>query len=173
MKVVEIRQANEMDETLRQQLPHLIREAWRKVYVNMGAYTKDYEENEAFWGIPMIEQELAKGSRLFAVQEQGRWLAAVFADEVTHETEAAFQLRTLAVHPNWQGRGLAEWLIDTLADIGAREGKRFLTLYTSSMLTKLVQFYERIGFTEYKREEVERFGKCYARVFLQRVIQKA
>jgi hypothetical protein len=63
-------------------------------------------------------------------------------------------------------------LIDHIAAVGAQEGKRYVTLYTSSLLATLVRFYEQIGFAEYKREEVERFGKRYARVFLCRAIEK-
>jgi predicted N-acetyltransferase YhbS len=105
MKIVVIRSAAEMDATLRQELPELIKEAWRKVYVNVGAYTEAYEEDRLVWGLGMIEQELAKGSRWFAMQENGKWVAAVLVDDVEYEEAPVLQLRTLAVHPDFKGVG--------------------------------------------------------------------
>ncbi|MGZ4031088.1 MAG: GNAT family N-acetyltransferase [Tumebacillaceae bacterium] len=172
MDIVEIRSTEQLDGILRQELPELIKDAWRKVYVNMDAYSNEYERNEQIWGIGMIEEELAKGNRWFAMRENGTYVAAVLVDDVEHEGQPALQLRTLAVHPREQGRGLAQQLVEHIAKIGASEGKQFVTLYTSSLLASLVRFYERIGFAEYRREEVERFGKRYARVFLSRAIRK-
>ncbi|TCP54608.1 acetyltransferase (GNAT) family protein [Tumebacillus sp. BK434] len=146
------------------ELAHVIKESWRKLYINLGTYTEAYETDENFWGLPMIQKELTAGNRWLVALEAGQCIAAVLLEA----TDDSLMLRMLGVHPDHQGRSLAITLIDHAGEIARREHYPKLTLFTSGLLTGLVAFYKRIGFTETRREPVSRFGLQYDRVFFEK-----
>jgi ribosomal protein S18 acetylase RimI-like enzyme len=153
-------------------LSRLIKESWRRVYQEVGSYTKAYETDESIWGEATLRAELDRGNRwlLGEEEEEGILVAAVVLDSIEHHGEPALQLRTLGVWPERRGQGLAPQMIDAVAELARQEGRAYITLYTSGLLEGLVRFYKSIGFHEYKREHVERFGKQYDRVFFERAL---
>ncbi|ASS74781.1 hypothetical protein CIG75_07185 [Tumebacillus algifaecis] len=157
---------DQLTQTALTELSTLIKEAWRKVYINLGVYSDAYERDESFWGCSMIEKELKAGHRWLIAYENDRCIAAVLLEQ----TEPALMLRLLGVHPDHQGRSLGAALIGQAEQIARSEGSPSLTLFTSSLLTTLVAFYERLGFQMFKRESVTRFGLNYDRVFLQKLL---
>ncbi len=59
----------------------------------------------------------------------------------------ALYLHKLAVHPEWQGRGLAHAALEFARNLALALGKRSLKLDTASDRPKLRDLYERYGFT--------------------------
>lgn len=163
-----IEQSAQLSDQLLDEIALVIKESWRKLYRNLDVYEESYEQDTSFWGAPMIEKELAAGNRWLLGLEDGRCVAAVLLEEIQEEGERAVMLRMLGVLPDQQGKSLGTLLIERAEQIAREEGNGRLTLFTSSLLTTLVAFYKRNGFHEYRREEVERFGLRYDRVFLDR-----
>jgi ribosomal protein S18 acetylase RimI-like enzyme len=54
--------------------------------------------------------------------------------------------RMLAVSPDAQGRGVGAALLEACVDLARRDGKRQLTLYTTSSMAAAHRLYERYGF---------------------------
>ncbi|WP_157722138.1 GNAT family N-acetyltransferase [Tumebacillus avium] len=151
---------------LQTQFAHVIKESWRKIYINLGTYTAAYETDDSFWGLPMIEKELGAGNRWLLALEDGHCIAAVLLEA----TADGLMLRMLGVHPDHQGRSLGTAIIQQAEEIARTEGYAKLTLFTTGLLTGLVTFYKRIGFTETRREPVSRFGLHYDRVFFEKIL---
>ncbi len=76
-------------------------------------------------------------------------------------------LDNIAVHPDHQGRGVGQTLLE-LADAEAiMQGYRELRLYTHVTMTENIALYARIGWTETHRGEQD----GYERVFMRKALQ--
>ena len=89
---------------------------------------------------------------LVAVGDDGRLLGGVTyvaaADnplaEFDRDDQAGF--RMLAARPDAQGRGVGAALLEACVDLARRDGKRQLTLYTTSSMDAAHRLYDRYGF---------------------------
>jgi ribosomal-protein-alanine N-acetyltransferase len=55
-------------------------------------------------------------------------------------------ITTIATHPGWRRRHLAEWLLVHLADVAGRRGARALTLEVRMHNTGAIALYTKLGF---------------------------
>ncbi|MEO1194269.1 MAG: GNAT family N-acetyltransferase [Pseudomonadota bacterium] len=97
---------------------------------------------------------------LFVLEQAGQVVAYIHL----YRKEAVLHIENLAVHPSARRQGLAGRLLDFAEEEARRRGISVLDLYTNVVMTEAQALYERAGFTEIERREVNGFH----RIFLQR-----
>lgn len=68
-------------------------------------------------------------------------------------------IENLAVHPDQQGNGLGDLLLDHARHVAADLGYREIRLYTNAAFTSNIAFYTKRGFSEYAREAFPKGGE--------------
>ena len=80
--------------------------------------------------------------------------------------EQGMCLENIAVHPDWQGRGLGRALIAFVEAEARSRGLRAVHLYTNEAMTENLALYPSLGFEEVGR----RTEDGYRRVFFRKVL---
>ena len=94
-------------------------------------------------GPATIHERLAAMTVLVATSEGGETIGTIACHA---GAGGEGHIRGMAVHPTWQGTGVAQRLLDAaLADLRARGCAR-VTLDTTEPLRRAIRFYERNGF---------------------------
>jgi len=73
-------------------------------------------------------------------------------------------LDNVAVHTNFQGRGIGSKLVRLAEDEVQRQGYDSLELYTHELMTENYHAYLKLGYVEIERRE----EKGYARIYMQK-----
>lgn len=146
----------------------LIKNAWRRVVENIGAYTEAYERDTSIWGRETLTRAVQNGSEVLLAYEGERLVGSVTVKFEKHREEDAICLTRLVVDPQYRKRGYGKEIIGECERIYREKGCKWVTLYTSGLLDRLVNYYESLGFTRWKREQVFQYGKEYFRVSLKR-----
>lgn len=95
------------------------------------------------------------------VAERDGSLAGVL---VLARTDEGLLVENVAVHPDWQGRGLGRVLLDRAEAEAAADGVTRVYLYTHELMTENRALYAHLGYVEYER----RVDDGFARVFLEK-----
>jgi GNAT superfamily N-acetyltransferase len=67
-------------------------------------------------------------------------------------------IENLAVHPDHQGNGLGELLLEHARDLARELGHGEIRLYTNAAFAANIAFYAKRGFSEYNRESFPKGG---------------
>ncbi len=70
-------------------------------------------------------------------------------------------LESVAVHPEFAGKGLGRLLIDHVEYIATSHGLRGVELYTNIKMTENIQWYPRLGYKEVDRRIEDGFERVY------------
>ncbi len=70
-------------------------------------------------------------------------------------------LENVAVHPEWQGRGIGRLLIDLAEQHARAVGKSAVRLYTNAAMLGNRQLYSRLGYAEVDRRVEDGFDRVY------------
>lgn len=78
------------------------------------------------------------------------------------ENDALF-LENIAVHPDYQGRGLGRLLMAYVEQAAHKQGLGEIQLYTNEAMTENLAFYTRLGFIEVDRRNEDGYRRVYLR----------
>lgn len=70
-------------------------------------------------------------------------------------------IENVAVHPDFQGRGIGRELIEFAINFARKAGLQEVNLYTNELMTENIRYYHRLGFVEVGR----RLEGGYRRVY--------
>lgn len=73
----------------------------------------------------------------------------------------------VAVHPDYQGKGLGRKLMALAEEEARRLGLTTVTLYTHERMTENIELYKRLGYTESERKTEQ----GYQRIYMQKSVQ--
>lgn len=90
----------------------------------------------------------------------GRRIVAVLHGDVVGD---ALQIETLAVHPDFAGRGCGNILLEWAVDLALMEGARAVTLYTNVVMHEARRFWTAMGFRETGRAWADGYDRIYFR----------
>ena len=94
---------------------------------------------------------------------------ATLTDEI-HKGEKSLCLTKFAVKEIYRGNNYGEKIIEFCTEVAKNEQYEWITLYTSELLDKLVRYYKKNEFVEYKKIKVNQFGIQYNRVFFEKKV---
>lgn len=116
---------------------------WNETYPNAKAFKEDIGREELY--VFISEKDIigciVVSTKMDDEYEKVQWL--------TH-TSNHYYIHRLAVHPNYQGKGIARKLMDFVEDLGIRNNKVSIRLDTFSQNLRNQKFYEA---RDYKRLE--------------------
>jgi ribosomal protein S18 acetylase RimI-like enzyme len=110
---------------------------------------------------PMLD-DYADRHKVFVLTE-GESIIGVL---VLIETEQSLLLDNVAVHPDYQGRGLGRQLIELAAAEALRLGFSSIILYTNVQMTENINLYKKLGFVETERKQEKGYERVYMRKLL-------
>ncbi|MEM7336258.1 MAG: GNAT family N-acetyltransferase [Chloroflexota bacterium] len=84
------------------------------------------------------------------------------------EYPGRFLLDNVAVHPDFQGRGVGKQLLIKAEQIAHQRGFAEIQLYTHEKMVENVEIYGRFGYTEFDR----RIEKGFSRIYMKKVLVK-
>jgi len=70
-------------------------------------------------------------------------------------------LDTVAILPEFQGKGLGKQLIGFAEQYAAANGYPEIRLYTNEKMTENIPFYKNLGYSEYDRKVEDGFSRVY------------
>lgn len=113
---------------------------------------------------PMLDDyaELIHRHKIFVLTE-GESIIGVL---VLIETEQSLLLDNVALHPDYQGRGLGRKLIELAAAEALRLGFSSIILYTNVQMTENINLYKKLGFVETERKQEKGYERVYMRKLL-------
>ncbi len=76
----------------------------------------------------------------------------------------AYLIENLAVHPDWQGRGLGRALLEHAIGQARRMRLAAVRLYTNERMTENIAGYSRVGFIETHRASEQGFRRVHMRL---------
>lgn len=138
-------------------------------YLSFGAY-KDQISLES-WGI--LEKRLLDKDTLSVRKDNSIAFACFDKDELVgmafltlsgnptdfFEADWSF-VRMVAVHPKYQGKGIARNLMNMCLNFAKEKGEKIMALHTSELMHSARHIYESLGFVRL-REIEPRFGMRY------------
>ena len=89
-----------------------------------------------------ISQRMANGDHVL-VAEDGGQIAGTATGIEEHES---LHVCSVAVHPNWQGRGIGRQLMEVLEDIARQRKCHKLWLQTAWAMTEAIALYKKVGY---------------------------
>lgn len=116
---------------------------WNETYPNSEAFQKDIDRRELY--VFVLENIIAGciviSTKINEEYKVVKWLT---------QTSKHYYIHRLAVHPNYQGKGIARRLMDFAENLGIKNNKVSIRLDTFSQNPRNQKFYEARG---YKRLE--------------------
>ena len=70
-------------------------------------------------------------------------------------------LENVAVHPDYQGRGLGYRLIEHVEQKARQQGLDHVELYTNAKMTENLELYPRLGYHQFDRRVEDGFDRVY------------
>ena len=86
---------------------------------------------------------------------------------IQYETESGFYIDTVAVLPEWHGKGVGRTLLVFAEEEALRRGYRSLYLCTNAKMTENQVLYPKIGYVEYERK----IDQGYDRIFYRKQLK--
>jgi ribosomal protein S18 acetylase RimI-like enzyme len=110
---------------------------------------------------PMLEDyaDVIRQHNVFVLSE-GKNIVGVL---VLIEKEQALLLDNVAVHPDYQGKGLGRKLIELAESESLRLGFSTIILYTNERMTENIDLYKKLGFMETERRVEQGYRRVYMR----------
>ena len=108
---------------------------------------------------PMLEDYVR------AIEVDGVWVAEcgpeIVGVLVMKISQGRCLMDNVAVHPDWQGRGISRLLIDHAEQYTGEQGFEELQLYTHECMTESYSLYLALGFSEIDRREELGYQRIY------------
>jgi len=82
---------------------------------------------------------------------------------IQYETESGFYIDTVAVLPEWHGKGVGRALLVFAEEEALRRGYRSLYLCTNVKMTENQVLYPKIGYVEYERKIDQGYNRIFYR----------
>jgi len=113
-----------------------------------------------------IRRRMAQGGHVLVAEAGGQ----ITGTATGLEEHQALHVCSVAVHPEWQGRGIGRQLMEVLEDIARRRGCYKLWLQTAWAMTEAIALYKRLGYQQegyqprhFYGEDFLMFGKVLER----------
>ena len=84
------------------------------------------------------------------------------------ELEDRLVIENVAVDPDRQGEGVGRRLLEFAEETARGAGIGTVGLYTHEKMTENIALYNRIGYQEDERRQVEAFSRVFSRVFMSK-----
>ena len=97
--------------------------------------------------------------KAFVAEEDGDIVGLL----VLIQTESSMLLDNVAVHPEYQGKGLGRRLLELAESETRNQGYTHLDLYTHECMTENIEMYKRIGYVERERRTEHGYSRVYMR----------
>lgn len=91
-------------------------------------------------------QEFMQSGQLYIEEEKGRVVAACFILHQKRRCDHVATVSTLAVHPEYQNKGVGKRFLKGLIQILKNQGKKRVDLMVEADNPKAMAFYEKLGF---------------------------
>jgi ribosomal protein S18 acetylase RimI-like enzyme len=104
-----------------------------------------------------IGQREARGGHVLVAEAAGQIVGTVSGLE-EHE---ALHVCSLAVHPDWQGRGIARRLMEALEDIARQQACHKLWLQTAWAMAEAIALYERLDYRQEGYQPCQFYGEDF------------
>ncbi|PTY07855.1 GNAT family N-acetyltransferase [Opitutaceae bacterium EW11] len=127
---------------------------------------------EAYFQVEPTDEALFRNPRAALIEPGGEVFFAKADGQIVGTCAAQslgpaeWELAKLAVAPEFQGRGIARRLCETVIDHARAKGGRRILIETNSRLKPALNLYEQLGFTPYTPSTPSPFNR--ADVFLEK-----
>jgi ribosomal protein S18 acetylase RimI-like enzyme len=111
----------------------------------------------AIVGLEEIGQRLAQGCHVL-VAEAGRQVIGTATGIEEHE---ALHVCSVAVHPDWQGQGIARRMLEMLEGLARQRGCHKLWLQTAWTMTEAIALYKRLGYQQEGYQPRQFYGEDF------------
>lgn len=148
----------------------LFRNSFRKIQYSLEIYTKDYESDRKIWGKENFINNIKNGAKLVLMYRENELVGTATLTDEIHKGEKSLCLTKFAVKEIYRGNNYGEKIIEFCTEVAKNEQYEWITLYTSELLDKLVRYYKKNKFVEYKKIRVNQFGIQYNRVFFEKKV---
>ena len=148
----------------------LFRNSFRKIQYSLEIYTKDYESDRKIWGKENFINNIKNGAKLVLMYRENELVGTATLTDEIHKGEKSLCLTKFAVKEIYRGNNYGEKIIEFCTEVAKNEEYEWITLYTSELLDKLVRYYKKNEFVEYKKIKVNQFGIQYNRVFFEKKV---
>ena len=110
---------------------------------------------------PMLDDYAAviQQHRVFILVDGTRIIGVL----VLVEQDKSLLLDNVAVHPEYQGRGLGRELVALAEEEALRLGYTAVTLYTNERMTENLGLYKKLGYMETERKTEQGYQRVYMR----------
>jgi len=112
---------------------------WSEKYPNSEAFLNDIDRGELY--VFILENEIV-GCIVISTKMDEEYKTVKW---ITH-TSSHYYIHRLAVHPNYQGKGIARSMMDFAEDLGVKNNKASIRLDTFSQNPRNQKFYEARGY---------------------------
>jgi ribosomal protein S18 acetylase RimI-like enzyme len=108
---------------------------------------------------PMLDEYTAviQRHRVFILVDERRVIGVL----VLIKQDKSLLLDNVAVHPEYQGRGLGRELVALAEKEARRLGYAAVTLYTNERMTENVEIYKKLGYTKTERKTERGYQSVY------------
>jgi len=115
---------------------------------------------------PMLDDyaEVISVHQAYVAEVQGRLTGIL----VLIKQGDSILLDNVAVHSDFQGRGIGSQLVHFAENLARQQGYQTIELYTHKLMTENYQAYLNLGYAEVERREV----KGYARIYMQKALHE-
>lgn len=110
---------------------------------------------------PMLDDYTAviEQHRVFILADGMRIIGVL----VLIQQDRSLLLDNVAVHPEYQGRGLGRELVALAEEEALRLGYTAVTLYTNERMTENIGLYKKLGYMETERKTEQGYQRVYMR----------
>ena len=110
---------------------------------------------------PMLDDYIAviQKHRVFILVDDVRIIGVL----VLIRQDKSLLLDNVAVHPQYQGKGLGRELMALAEKEAQRLGYTAVTLYTNERMTENIELYKKLGYTETERKTEQGYQRVYMR----------
>lgn len=114
---------------------------------------------------PMLADyaETLQRERVYVLEMQARIVGVL----VLCAADEGFLLESVAVHPDFAGRGLGAFLLSLAEQEARTRGYASLYLYTHELMAANIVLYRKLGYVEYARRVEQGFRRIYMRKTLE------
>lgn len=107
---------------------------------------------------------LIAGGRVFCAEYGGEIIGVL----VLEDADGYLLLDTVAILPEFQGKGLGKQLIGFAEQYALDNNYPEIRLYTNEKMTENIPVYRKLGYIEYDRHEEDGFARIYFKKSLSR-----
>ncbi len=124
---------------------HVLRSGFATVQDEFGITRENNPHYPVFWTLGDVARAVSRPSRLLAAQVDSAVAGCAFVGP-SRRRAGCWELRHLAVSPEWRHLGLGELLVSEAARLAAADGAEVLRIGIVAENLRLATWYHRLGF---------------------------